>query len=582
MRKKSVAGAPREMEVPEFLRRLKLDEGRLNRRFAFFLGAGCSVSSGISAAADLVRDRWLPRLKDIHEWSDVDQGAVGRYDGYTGDKAAAFYGAVLDDLFVTADERQQEIESLCDGRSPGFGYAILAQLVARPDGRFNVVLTTNFDDLMADALYLYTDTRPLVIQHESLAAFIRPTRTRPLVVKLHGDHRLSPRNTALETVELEREIAAHTAMVLNDRGLIFMGYGGNDGSILRLLEGLPREAIPAGAYWVHPHRPSGPLGEWLAKRGGVWVKSGWFDEVMLLARNTFELPHPQPDRFTRIFDEYQTAFRTLSSRIEARPVTDAGVARLKEVVQETERSLPEYWKIVSEARRLEKTDPAEAERTYRAGIERFPGEVALLVNYATLLEDTPGRAKDAEAYYQRALKNDPKNATVLGYYADYLQKMTGRSSEVEDLYKRAIAANPRSVTNLRYYAEFLEEDPSRRDEAESFYKQALEVNPGDATTLGDYASFLEETTGRREEADAYYRRAVSTDPPNATILANYADYLHKTTGREREAESFYKRALELEPENSFALRGYADLLERVLGDKRQAVELRQRADAVNT
>ena len=72
-------------------------------------------------------------------------------------------------------------------------------------------ITTNFDDLLADALYLFTNSRPLVIQHESLAAFIRPTRTRPLVVKLHGDHRLAPRNTALETEALETEIAHELA-----------------------------------------------------------------------------------------------------------------------------------------------------------------------------------------------------------------------------------------------------------------------------------------------------------------------------------------------------------------------------------
>ena len=96
---------------------------------------------------------------------------------------------------------KREIERLCDGRFPAFGYAVLASLMAMDGGRFNIVLTTNFDDLVADALYLFTAARPLVIHHESLANFIRPTRTRPLVVKLHGDHRLSPQNTFEETVE---------------------------------------------------------------------------------------------------------------------------------------------------------------------------------------------------------------------------------------------------------------------------------------------------------------------------------------------------------------------------------------------
>jgi hypothetical protein len=188
----------RKMRADEFARRLKVASSEPDKRFAFFLGAGCSVSSGIPAAAGLVKDHWLPRLrdlkapnrKDLSEW--VKQEI---FSDYQSEKASEWYGKVIDKIFLQPEERQREIEKLCDGRFPSFGYAALASLVALEGGGFSVVLTTNFDDLVADALYLFTQARPLVIQHESLASFIRPTRTRPLVVKLHGDHRLSPQNT---------------------------------------------------------------------------------------------------------------------------------------------------------------------------------------------------------------------------------------------------------------------------------------------------------------------------------------------------------------------------------------------------
>ena len=67
---------------------------------------------------------------------------------------------------------------------------------------FNVLLTTNFDDLVADALFLFTQTRPLVIPHETLAPYIRSTRTRPLIVKLPSDRRLSPYSTPADTATL--------------------------------------------------------------------------------------------------------------------------------------------------------------------------------------------------------------------------------------------------------------------------------------------------------------------------------------------------------------------------------------------
>ena len=403
--------------------------------------------------------------------------------GYKGSNPAASYGYLIDELFVTPDDRQREIQSLCDGPSPAFGYAVLAQLVARTNARFNIVLTTNFDDLVADALYLFTDSRPLVIQHESLAAFIRPTRIRPLIVKLHGDHRLAPRNTLLETAALAAEIARHTAMVLNDRDLVFMGYGGNDKGIQRLLSELPHDALPFGAYWVHPQEPAGAVREWLVGRNGVWVKSGWFDEVMLLARNTFDLPHPEPNRFTRIFGDYRNAFQKLSSAIEVRPATDAGTAALKEAVQATERSFPDFWKAVSEALRLEKTDRTEAEQVYVAGIAQFPQAAPLLGNYALFLEQTPGRRDEAEAVYQHAIEADPKDANNLGNYADFLHKTPGRVVEAEPFYRRALDADPTHAFSLRRYADLLQE--VRKDTAAAEVLRARAAAASKKTSGGE-------------------------------------------------------------------------------------------------
>jgi len=52
------------MGAEEFVRRLKVHIQDEDCRFAFFLGSGCSVSSGIPAAGELVKG-WLPRLKEI-------------------------------------------------------------------------------------------------------------------------------------------------------------------------------------------------------------------------------------------------------------------------------------------------------------------------------------------------------------------------------------------------------------------------------------------------------------------------------------------------------------------------------------
>jgi len=246
-----------KMSAEEFVRRLKLMTSDNDKRFAIFLGAGCSVSSGIPDAGSLVRENWLPQLRDVcaPERKDIAKWASEQFPGYDSRQPSAFYGEVMKRHFPSPYERQREMENLCDGKFPGFGYAVLSNLVAATDGRLNVVLTTNFDDLMADALYLFSNARPLVIHHESLAGYIRPTRTRPLVIKLHGDHRLTPHNTAAETAVLQEEIDKQVRLLLHDRGLIFIGYGGNDSSIQKMLEKIPEEGLPLGVFWVGAKEP---------------------------------------------------------------------------------------------------------------------------------------------------------------------------------------------------------------------------------------------------------------------------------------------------------------------------------------
>ena len=45
----------RKMNAGEFARRLQIDSLMPDKRFAFFIGAGCSISSGIPGAGLLVK-----------------------------------------------------------------------------------------------------------------------------------------------------------------------------------------------------------------------------------------------------------------------------------------------------------------------------------------------------------------------------------------------------------------------------------------------------------------------------------------------------------------------------------------------
>jgi Tfp pilus assembly protein PilF len=483
----------RIISAEEFARRLGASTIN-DHRFAFFIGAGCSKSSGIPTAGELVADRWLPRLRSLCEPAGGDQDlstwANSRFPSYDQNEPAVSYGPVMEQLFLHPGERQAEIEALCEGRFPRFGYATLASLVAHESGRFNVVLTTNFDDLIADALYLFTPSRPLVIQHAALSEYIRPTRTRPLVVKVHGDYQLAPLNTAEETKELADSIERAVQSLLHDRGLIVVGYGGGDRGILRMLDTLSAQALPFGVYWVSRKEPRGAVRAWLDSRNAVWVEYADFDKFMVLFRSAFNLPKPDEDRFKEVFRRYADDYVDLAGEIRALSDVTAGAAALKEAVNQTDSTFQGSWSAVLEANRLSEADPDQADASYRRGIDEFPDFPPLLASYAVFLHTVRKDYDRAEDFYKRAIAADANYAASLGAYAVLLQNVRKDYDQAEEFFKRAIAVDPNDTDILSSYAVFLQSIRRDDDQAEEFHRRAIAANSDDINSLGNYIGFL--------------------------------------------------------------------------------------------
>lgn len=83
---------------------------------------------------------------------------------------------------------QNEMEKAC----PSPGYYYLAEILKNTQNK--LVITTNFDSLIEDSLFIYEDKKALVITHESLAPFINALSNRPTVIKLHRDLLLQPKS----------------------------------------------------------------------------------------------------------------------------------------------------------------------------------------------------------------------------------------------------------------------------------------------------------------------------------------------------------------------------------------------------
>lgn len=451
--------------VGEFVRRLDNLVVEQQAPFAFFLGAGASVSSGIPGAATLT-EKWVDQLHQLRN----DDGAVGFEEWlaqdlptYDPDDPAASYAQVMQRRFLTAAERQAEIETIVSGRDPGFGYATLAQFMTRADSgeRCNVVITTNFDDLVADALYLYTEKKPLVVRHEALAGFVGARRTRPTVIKLHGDALLNPLNIEGETDALAESLIGALKDELQNRAIVFIGYGGNDTGVLKALQSLPEDSLRWGIYWVNTSVPEGDFGEWLEQRPAIWVEHRDFDELAVLLWERFDLPHPTDARFNRLLDTYRNTFAELQSRSRSDETTAAEVLR---AVDDAQGKFANWFQVVLEARKYAESEPDRADEVYRAGIEQFGG-----------------------------------SAGLLGSYASFLFQQRKEMDQAEDYYRRAVEANPSHANNLTNYGTFHHVVHKDDDQAVAYFQRALEVDPDHANALCNYAGIL---LGRGEEEAA--------------------------------------------------------------------------------
>ena len=170
---------------------------RNHERFCFILGSGASVDSGIPMggtleyywmkcmmgegtdidgtepmnAADireLAETFWQEgRLK--YEFKEIEEA----WEKMKAEGRKTLSSAYYFDLYKLRFHPHYKngyryLEKLMEGKEPSFGYHPLAKLLTDGLGN-NLVITTNFDSLLEDALFLYTDKKPLAINHELLA-----------------------------------------------------------------------------------------------------------------------------------------------------------------------------------------------------------------------------------------------------------------------------------------------------------------------------------------------------------------------------------------------------------------------------
>lgn len=317
---------------------LRKRPGNTPPRFCLFLGAGCSVSSGIPTAhgiVDILKQLCFVRSKRR------SKGAIRRREGedltaflirsrslvkadpvafqeycrrmeskfrkrlfeekdfkldYAIDRVReadephlrdqcwkdSVYGLWFEEFSSDPHERQQLIEEIIDRSQPNGAYILLAQLVKM--GYARNVFTTNFDDHLHDALNTYFGVKPRVYAHNEIAQYVRFDSTRPNIIKLHGDFLYENiKNLQQETRILDPNMQLKFREALTSQDIIILGYSGADRSVMDNLAKILRER-KFSIYWCA--RNEATL-HWRAIRllnacdNGYFVRIADFDQFIL-------------------------------------------------------------------------------------------------------------------------------------------------------------------------------------------------------------------------------------------------------------------------------------------------------------
>lgn len=246
----------------EFLRSFEV---RPDASLGVFLGSGASVSAGIPTAAMLVWEfkRKLycdhfqikeEKFKDIESESNKNilQIYFDAQQDFPSLNSKEEYYFYFEKCFPNSIDRKFFIQHKVGNINPTIGHKCLGELINV--GKIDRVFTANFDELIENGIKAVNVSKSVVIISPDNANNLPELSNSgyPKVIKLHGDYRYDKlQNTSQETQDLDIKLREHLLEISKQKGLIVIGYCGNDNSIISVLrevlsKGTP---FPYGLIW---------------------------------------------------------------------------------------------------------------------------------------------------------------------------------------------------------------------------------------------------------------------------------------------------------------------------------------------
>ena len=503
-----------------------LEEGCKNeRRYCFILGAGASKTSGIPTGEELAK-QWHGEILEQCSKEEIKELKKRLGVRSTKPSSRAYLTSMPCAFFRTIRTAPLSWSGRWSAPSPAW-----ATIPWPPVGqhRNNLVITTNFDSLVEDALFIYTDKRPIVISHELLAQYINFNTSRPIIAKLHRGLFFDPLNRAEQVNGLSKQWKDILREAFKRYTPVVIGYAGGDHSLMDFLK--ETECL-SGLYWCYRHdEPPEEIQKVVERHSGYFIPIEGFDEMMYLMGQRFGYTDPcehiesAAEQRVRDYQEQVKAFQEKLRAAETPSETQSAILRAMDAKQREELQRLD--------RRIE-LDEEDGEAYWERGkLYYFAND------YAQALEDFT-KAKelgmeDSRLYWYKGFCYRRLGETELAIreYSRSLElketsevyRNRGLCFTTVKLYDKAVLDFTRAIKlppgDKRLYRErgsayqALEE----YKKAQADYEKALELEPADAelyTTLGD----VQERLGEVQEALQSYQKAIQIDPNYARAYNN--------------------------------------------------------------
>ena len=583
-----------------------------SERFCFILGSGASVSSGIPAGGEL-EFKWMeemakdPGFAEIrataaklqadkhldHDFNEIEEAWQKAKKSGTALSSEYYFDIYKLRFFPNHRNGYHYLEKIMANAKPSFGYHPLALMLTAAGGN-NLVITTNFDSLVEDALFMYTDSKPLVINHELLADFAGdPNIKRPIIAKIHRGIFFDPLNRPEETNELKGKWHDVLVSVFHSYTPIVIGYGGGDNSLMELLLD-ENVRMKNGIYWCYVEEyglPNKKIQNLVQQKKGYFVRTAGFDAVMLAIGNALfadkigvhETEQYLNDRTNTQIENYEKEYKRLTEyeeeinaasaekgdnqsnhefKQEIEKIESRGAASESEREQANQMTAWDYWRQGN--RYLDLKDYTNAVECYAKAISKQPG-TATFYNNRGVAYDNLGKYEKAISDYNEAIDLNPNYEFAYNNRGNSYNDLGEYEKAIAD-YNKAIKLNPDYgyAYNNRGTAYY---DLGEYEKAIFDYNKTIELNPDYATAYSNRGEVYN-NWGEYEKAIADCNKAIELDLNEETAYVNRGTAYH-ALGEYEKAIFDYNRALELDPQCKEAYLNRAKSY-RLLGKEEQA------------